>query len=132
MAKSLGMICFVAAALFSGCCSAQTQQQKTGDLSKGWSIKELHPCPDTDPLGLFTDADCDPVKPKKKLNLKETAKCTKEQFYADPQQCKSRWLSFQFRQQPLCLLLRQPSANHRLRQSPLAIKFVPYRQSPRP
>jgi hypothetical protein len=24
MAKSVGMICFVAAALFSGCCSAQT------------------------------------------------------------------------------------------------------------
>jgi hypothetical protein len=49
---------------------------------------DIHPprCPDNDPLGLFTDADCDPVRPKKMPSLKMT-KCTPEQFYTDPQKC---------------------------------------------
>jgi hypothetical protein len=56
--------------------------------SEGWGpVTQIHPCPDNDPLGLFTNADCDPVKPKKMPTLEEMAKCTREQFYADPRQC---------------------------------------------
>jgi len=62
------------------------EDHKKSELPPGWSVKEIHPCPDNDPYGLFTDADCDPVKPKRKPTLKMT-KCTPEQFYADPRQC---------------------------------------------
>jgi hypothetical protein len=62
--------------------------QPTKELAAGWTVKELRPCPDNDPLGLFMDADCDPVKPKRKLALKEMTSCTAEQFYTDPRQCK--------------------------------------------
>jgi hypothetical protein len=60
--------------------------EKKEELPTGWSIRLRHPCPDSDPLGLFTDSECDPERPKKMPSLKMT-KCTRERFYADAQQC---------------------------------------------
>jgi hypothetical protein len=55
MAKSVGMICFVAAALFSGCCSAQTIVGPSGK-----PLKPAHRAKCQSPTGCYQQAtrDC--------------------------------------------------------------------------
>jgi hypothetical protein len=68
--------------------NVEKKEGKAEELPPGWTIREVHPCPDSDPLGLFTDSDCDPIKPKKMEALKEIAKmCSRDQFYSNPRKC---------------------------------------------